>query len=108
MARPQFRATEKQREEVKGMVACGMRQEDIAMLLNIAPNTLRKHFKSELDRGALEANAAVMKSLYQLAISGKNASAAIFWAKTRCGMRERAKGEEAVSQDVPSLIVKVD
>jgi IS30 family transposase len=108
MARPQFRATEKQREEVKSMAACGMRQDEIATLLNIAPNTLRKHFRSELDRGALEANAAVMKSLYQLATSGKNASAAIFWAKTRCGMGEKPKSEESASQDIPALIVKVD
>lgn len=108
MARPQFQVTEKQRQQVKNMAALGLRQEEIATLLEITPKTLRKHFRDELDRGALEANAAVMGSLLQLATSGKNASATIFWVKTRCGLREKQRPEDKPAQEVPQLVVKLD
>jgi len=108
MARPLFRATERQRRQVKSMVALGLKQEEIATLLEITPKTLRKHFRGELDRGALEANAEVMRSLFKMATSGKNTAATIFWVKTRCGLRERARGEEALSSEVPPLVVRLD
>ena len=108
MARPQFRPTERQRRQVKSMVALGLKQEEIATLLEITPKTLRKHFRSELDRGALEANAEVMRSLFKMATSGKNTAATIFWGKTRCGLRERARGEETGSSEVPPLIVRLE
>lgn len=106
MARPSFTATEKQRRQVKSMVALGLKQEEIATLLEITPKTLRKHFRSELDRGALEANAEVMRSLFKMATSGQNTAATIFWVKTRCGLRERTRGEE--SREVPPLVVRLD
>lgn len=90
------------------MVALGLKQEEIATLLEITPKTLRKHFRSELDRGALEANAEVMRSLFKMATSGKNTAATIFWVKTRCGLRERARGEETGSSEVPPLIVRLE
>ena len=108
MARPVFRVTERQRRQVKSMVALGLRQEEISTLLEITPKTLRKHFRSELDRGALEANAEVMRSLFKMATSGKNTAATIFWVKTRCGLRERPRGEDAAGTDVPPLVVRLD
>ena len=114
MARPSFQATVRQRHQVKSMVAFGLRQDEIATLLEITPKTLRKHFRSELDKGALEANAEVMRSLFKMATSGRNTAATIFWAKTRCGLRERARVEDAIvveragSSDVPPLIVRLD
>ncbi len=80
------------------MTALGIRQEDIATLLGMAPKTLRKHYRSELDLGAIEANAKVLESLFRMATSGKNTAATIFWVKTRCGMREDqepASGEQS-------------
>jgi hypothetical protein len=73
------------------MAAIGIDQNDMARLLKIAPKTLRKHFRDELDLGMVRANAAVGGALFKAATTpgpGMNA-AAIFWAKARMGWREQ-------------------
>lgn len=90
------------------MVALGIRQEEIATLLDITPKTLRKHFRSELDLGAIEANAKVLESLFQMATSGKNTAATIFWVKTRCGYKEQPKEGASGEQAPPQLVVRVE
>jgi hypothetical protein len=64
-------------------------QEDIATFLDIEPKTLRKHFRRELDRGMVEATAKVAQSLFQMATTGNNVAAAIFWMEVRAGWREK-------------------
>jgi hypothetical protein len=106
MARPSFQATEKDRRMVKSMSAYGCRHEDIAKVFDISPKTLRKHFRSELDLGAIEANSEVIGSLYRMATSGRNTAAAIFWVKTRCGWREKPREEsEGQTQGTPPIVV---
>jgi predicted transcriptional regulator len=107
MGRPAFEPTAKARKFVASMAALGVRHDEIATLLEITPKTLRKHFRSELDRGVIEANAKVMQTLYRMASSGKNTAASIFWAKTRCGLRER-RGPEEREEQVPQLVVRLD
>lgn len=107
MARPQFEVTAKNRKLVKTMSALGCRHEDIATLLEITPKTLRKHFRSDLDCGSIEANAKVMQSLFTMATSGKNTAASIFWAKTRCGLKENGRARETAST-VPQVVVRLD
>ena len=51
--------------------------------------TLRKHFRSELDRGSIEANIKVAQTLFTMATVDKNVAAAIFWMKARAGWREK-------------------
>jgi hypothetical protein len=90
MPRPKLQPTEQQRRLVKSLVAMGNRQEDIARVLGIrSPKTLRKHYRQELDRGALEANHNVAQTLYKMATSGQRPAATMFWLKTRAGWRER-------------------
>lgn len=85
--------TEEQRRTVKAMAGFGVPQDDIANYLEIDPKTLRKHFRRELDGGTLEANAKVAQSLFNMATSGKNVAAAIFWMKARGGWREKHEVE---------------
>lgn len=60
MPRPKLNPTEEQRRLVKSLAAMGTLQSDIAKMIGIrSPKTLRKHFRMELDRGALEANSNV-------------------------------------------------
>jgi DNA-binding NarL/FixJ family response regulator len=92
MARPCFVPSAEQRRSVKAMAGLGLRHQDIALVLEISEKTLRKHFRSELTRGAIEANAKVLQTLYGMATSGENTAATIFYAKTRCGLRESAAG----------------
>jgi len=85
----EFEPTEEQRRLVRAMAGFGIRQDDIAAHLEIDPKTLRKHFRRELDRGAVEANAKVAQSLFNMATQGNNVAAAIFWMKARAGWREK-------------------
>ena len=89
MARPIFTPTDEQRRLVKILAGFGIHQEGIAMRLEISPHTLRRHFRKELDRGAVDANAQVVNALFKMATSGKVPAATIFWAKTRCKWHER-------------------
>jgi hypothetical protein len=89
--RPAFAPTEDQRRQVKAMAAFGVPQGDIATVLAIDAKTLRKHFWTDLQTGAIEANAKVAQSLFQRATTGTDSAsvtAAIFWLKVRAGWRE--------------------
>ncbi len=84
-----YEPTEEQRKTVRAMSGFGIPQPDIATLLEIDAKTLRKHFRRELDRGSIEATAKVAQTLFQMATSGQNTAAAIFWMKARAGWREK-------------------
>lgn len=80
------------RRIVKMLSAVGTRHEDIASKLDITDDTLRKHYRKELDEGRIEANASVAQTLFQQAKNG-NTTAAIFWLKTRAQWRENDRLE---------------
>ncbi len=89
MSRPRFIPTEEQRRTVKSLSAYGIKQEEIAEMVDLrSAKSLRKHFRQELNRGAIEATAQVSQTLYKMATSGKHPAATIFWLKTRAGWRE--------------------
>src|SRR5580700_8279827 len=90
MSRPRFVPTEEQRRLVRAMSAYGVPQEDIATVVGLrSTKTLRKHFREEVTRGAIDAKTRIRQTLYTMATSGKHLAATIFAAKTRCGMRTR-------------------
>jgi hypothetical protein len=86
IGRPAFHPTDEDRTKVVRMSLMGIPQTQIAIVFGISSKTLRKHFRKELN-AAVEANFKVVTTLYQMATSGKNTAASIFWAKTRCGFR---------------------
>src|SRR3954468_24877243 len=88
--RPSFEPSPSQRQMVEAMAGCGGPEADIAVVIGIAPKTLRKHFRSELDTGHIKASAKVAGNLYRIATgSGREAvTAAIFWLNVRAGWRE--------------------
>jgi hypothetical protein len=71
------------------MFSFGIPHEDIATLLVIDAKTLRNHFRRELDRGLIKATTKIAQSLLNMATSGNNAAAAIFWMKAPACWRER-------------------
>ena len=94
MGRPRFQPTLDQRRTAKSLAALGTPHEDIAKELKLkSAKTLRKHLRDELDLGAIEANAKVAQTCYQMATSGQCPQATIFWLKTRCRWNERAAGD---------------
>jgi predicted transcriptional regulator len=78
---------DKSRSLVKTLAAVGTRYVDIAHKLGITDDTLRKHYKPELEDGRIDANAQIANTLFQQAKKG-NMTAAIFWLKTRAGWKE--------------------
>jgi len=88
MSRQQYKPTDAQRREVLTMTGFGIRQSDICKALHIDLKTLRKHFRRELDTGAVEANVRIAQSLYAMATREKNVAAAIWWTKARMGWKE--------------------
>jgi hypothetical protein len=73
---------------VQSMAGLGLRQIDIALVLDIDPKTLRLYYRRELDRGRPLAHMNVARTLYQQAIAG-NTAALIYWTKSQMGWREK-------------------
>src|SRR5690242_12492130 len=108
MPRPSFKPTDEQQRMVKTMAALGTRHEDIAAILDNTPKTLRKHFRVELTRGAIEANAKVGQTLFAMATSGRNIAATIYWERTR-GVRRGRDSETANGpMPPPQIIIRTD
>jgi predicted ArsR family transcriptional regulator len=93
---------------VKTMAALGTRHEDIAAILDITPKTLRKHFRRELTRGAIEANAKVGQTLFSMATSGRNIAATIYWERTRGTRRRRDSETDSGPMLPPQIIIRTD
>src|SRR5258708_1520948 len=107
MPRPKLNPTEEQRKLVKQLAAVGTPQEHIARKTGIrSPKTLRKHFRKELDLGAIEANASVAGELYKKAMSG-NFQAQAFWLERRAGWSLH-KFPSATSAAPPPFLVTVE
>jgi len=105
MARPRFTPTDEQRRIAKSMAAMGIPQEHIAHMIGChSPKTLRKHFRRELDVGLSGANYTVAKTLYNMAKSGKEPAATMFWLKCRGGWRERPAFEPASIPPPPFIV----
>ncbi len=110
MARPTFTPSDEQRMQVGIMAACGFAHELICeRVINpttgkkIDTKTLRKAFRKELDEGMSQANAMVAQSLFKKAIgTGTSAvTAAIWWEKTRGGMKDQSAVEVTGKNGAP-------
>lgn len=95
--RPPHKPTEALRKQVEAMAGYGITQPDIARCLSIHQETMRIHYRDELDLGLVKANTAIAQSLYKKAMAeGTGAvTAAIFWLKTRAGWKETTVNEHS-------------
>jgi hypothetical protein len=75
-------------KKVFDLATVGTRYEDIALVLGISDDTLVKYYKPELEKGRIEANAAVAGTLFEKAKQG-DTSSMIFWLKTRAQWSEK-------------------
>lgn len=102
--RPPFEPTAEQRAKVEGMAACGIPQQQMALVLGIDDETLRKYFRHELDTAVPLANFSVGKTLFAKAVGG-DVTAAIWWSKCRMGWKERQSLEHTGADGSPLQIV---
>jgi hypothetical protein len=88
--RPAYEPTDKERAQVKTLAGMGVRDFEIAKVMQMSEPTLRKHFAHELEVGHIEANAKVAQSLFKSATHPEkpNVVAMIFWLKCRAGWKE--------------------
>src|SRR4051812_17722406 len=79
VARPAYKPSLDEIRKVEVLVAAGWGERDIAEVLEIARETLRKHFRRELQNGSLTCRAEVLQSLHFSARSYGNISAKKMW-----------------------------
>lgn len=112
MSRNPHEPNDKTRSEVEALSSFGIPQDDIAEYLGVNAKTLRKHYRDELDKSEVKANAKVGQFLFSAASGkaiekGANYSdcvrAAMFWAKTRMGWQEN-KGPENDQKPVTVVV----
>lgn len=101
--------TDESRKTVQAMAGCGIPQADIGVVMECSANTLRKHYRTELDTGAIIANSQVASTLFKKANGNGPASvtAAIFWLKCRAGWQDKTviehKGGVSVEANAAAL-----
>jgi hypothetical protein len=89
-----FIPTDAERSQVEAMAGYGVPHEQIACIIRdgIDADTLKKHFRKELTQGKAKASAKIGQTLFQKATGG-DTTAAIFWAKTQMGWKEKQEIE---------------
>ncbi|MGD9507006.1 MAG: hypothetical protein AB7X49_00400 [Geminicoccaceae bacterium] len=82
--------------QVEAMAGYGISADDIAIVLGVDVDTLKRDYRAELKGAAIKANAKVAESLFRKATAAdgrEGVTAAIFWLKTRAGWKETAVHE---------------
>ena len=107
MPRPKLQPTEEDGKMVRLMAAIGIDQEQIAARIGTkSPKTLRKHFRKELDSGAVDANMKVGHTFFKMATSGEHAAATIFWMKARLKWKDHGGFEPAAAVPPPFIVAR--
>jgi hypothetical protein len=91
MVRIAHKPDDKMRQQVLALAGFGMTHDQIAKVMDLSDETLRKYYRNELDIGTTKLNAQVAQNLFKIA-TGKDkgaVTAAIFWLKTRARWTER-------------------
>ncbi len=106
MGRKPHEPTDKDRKQISLMAGIGLTHGQIAKIIGISDETLRKYYDKELEVSAAMMNAQVAQNLYSIATSkGAGAVAsAIFWMKTRGGWREVERKEITGKDGAPIAI----
>lgn len=84
-----YQPSEKAGRIVRQLAMLGVPHEQIAKKIGIDPTTLRKHYRSDLEEGDVEAFASVAGALWHNAVKCNNVVAQIFWMKARHGWIDR-------------------
>ena len=85
---PGFAPTPYQARQVSVMAALGLQPRDIALVLDVEEDLLKKYYKKELRVSHNLANAMVGKVALEMAMSGRFPDMTKFWLKTRGGWKE--------------------
>lgn len=91
--------TDEQRAQVLALATYGVTFDEIAKYIGVCKKTLMKHFRKELDEAQIDKEVKVRRFLFEGATGeamGKHGAqyadcvrAAMFWAKTQMGFKEK-------------------
>lgn len=84
---PPHKPTQKSRDNVSLLLGCGMTQGNVASVLGISVNTLKKYYAEELLLGKSKMQQMAFGKMYQ-GIKAGDKTLLIFYLKTQCGWRE--------------------
>ena len=87
---PEHAPTEQDRGMVTTMVAYGIPQREVAAVVGVSINTLRKHYKNEIDTAGARATTRIAETLYRRALDG-SIRACTFWLERRGGDKWKLK-----------------
>ncbi|MDY7525499.1 hypothetical protein [Sphingomonas sp. 10B4] len=90
--RPRIVIPPETRDAIARLASVGTPQEVIARIVGFSVDTMFRHCKDELELGLAEANAQIAGTLFTKALAG-DATAIIWWEKTRAGMRDGSKDQ---------------
>lgn len=93
--RPSFVPTARMRNDVAVWKAGGMSDESIAMALSIDAETMKKHFREELDRHWTKKLAKVVSARYKSALKGNVSAQAKFIETARSVLVDTMMGQAA-------------
>jgi hypothetical protein len=104
--------TKKSRKRVRVLAGLGFTQDEIALLIDLGETALKRHYKTELRLGMLEADEKVLTRMFRIIEKGNDADAGrwgMFYLKVRRGWHEVQRiihgyDPETVRQFVKSLI----
>jgi DNA-binding CsgD family transcriptional regulator len=101
--RPQWQYTEEDQIQVVRMAKAGIPRKQIAQVFGICEATLDRHMGDLIRRVSLQNNVIVAESLFNRAIGdGRDAvTAAIWWEKTRTGLRDHQQLTISGDEDAP-------
>ena len=110
MPRKPHEPTDKDRKQVSLMAGIGLTHDQIAKIIGISDETLRKYYDKELELSAAMMNAQVAQNLFSIATSkgAGSVASAIFWMKTRGGWREVERKEITGADGTPIAVASVD
>jgi len=110
MPRKPHEPTDKDRKQVSLMAGIGLTHDQIAKIIGISDETLRKYYDKELELSAAMMNAQVAQNLFSIATSkgAGSVASAIFWMKTRGGWREIERKEITGADGTPIAVASVD
>lgn len=86
--RPPHQPDETKAQIIKALAKVGIPQKDIAEEVDLAPATIRKHYRRELDLGKQAATAQVIETAWRMAVSGQAWPATKWWLSVVLNLRE--------------------
>lgn len=88
IGRPKVNLSAKDRKTVRAAAGYGLKDEQIAILVDVSEATLKRYCAVELASGRVNASAQVQQTAFQMAKGGKTPAMTIFWLKCRAGWKE--------------------